>query len=55
MAKQQKDKDRGSQNRLALGLALGLIGGALVHQTALGLLAGVVLGSLPWGRSKDGT
>ena len=54
MAKQQKDKDRSSQNRLALGLALGLIGGALAQQTALGLVAGVVLGSLPWGSSKDG-
>ena len=50
MAKQQKDKDRSSQNRLALGL----IGGALAQQTALGLVAGVVLGSLPWGSSKDG-
>ena len=54
MAKQQKDKDRGSQNRLALGLALGLIGGALAQQTALGLVVGLLLGSLPWGRSKDG-
>ena len=53
MAKQRKDGDRGFQNRLALGLALGLLGGTLVRQPALGLMAGLVLGCLSWGRPKD--
>ena len=53
VAKQKKGGDRDSQNRLALGLALGLLGGTLVHQAALGLMVGLLLGSLPWGRPRD--
>ena len=53
MAKQKKGGDRDSQNRLALGLALGLLGGTLVHQAALGLMVGLLLGSLLWGRPRD--
>ena len=53
MAKQKKGGDRDSQNRLALGLALGLLGGTLVHQAAMGLMVGLLLGSLFWGRPRD--
>ncbi len=39
------------QNKLAIGLALGLIFGTLIDNIALGLIIGVVFGSLP--DSKD--
>lgn len=45
--KYQQGNDSGSNDKLAWGIIIGFLGGVIFDHLAFGLIAGVVIGSIP--------